>query len=166
MPFPYEAPRWFLRAADLNVAAGAEILVVPTGLGGIRIWSLCFTFTADAVVGNRTPTLVASDGAAVFWRAAAPVVVAANGVVTYTAFQGAFPNTAANGLVTLSWPQDGLYLRQGDRLATVTAGLDPGDAYSNIVAYVEEYPSGPDYGMEPAAVSRVTPLDVVPWQTG
>lgn len=166
MPFPYEAPRWFLRAADLNPAVGAEITIKPIGLGGIRIWSLCFTFTASAAVGNRIVNLTASDGAAVFWRGQAPANVAAGGVVAYTAYQGAIPGVGVGGLVVLGWPQDGLYLRQGDQLVTQTTGLDVLDAYSSVVAYVEEYPSGPDYTMEPAAVSRATPLDVEPWQIG
>lgn len=140
-------------------AVGAEFTLRPQGQGGILVQSLLFTFTASAVVGNRVPSLALSDGTTVIWRTQAPTNVAAAGVVPYVAFDGGFPNTAAGGLVTLGWPNQGLWIPQGYSLSSVTAGLDAaGDQYSGIVAYWQEFTSGPDYYAIPVELMHTESL--------
>jgi hypothetical protein len=105
-----------------------------------------FTLATSVAVANRIPTLVLSDGTLNVWRVQAPAPVAAGATVTYVGYDGAIPNTGAGGLVTLGWPNQGVYIPQGWSLASVTAGpLDVADQYSAIVAYVQEYTSGPEY---------------------
>lgn len=136
--------------AVVNPPAGQEFTLTPRGQGGILVQSIIFTFTASAAVGNRVPNLVLSDGTSVIWRQQAPANVAAAGSVTYTGFDGAIPQTGIGGLVTLSWPNQGLWIPQGYTLSSLTAGIDPiADQYSNIVAYVQEFSSGPEYYVIP-----------------
>lgn len=158
MAWKWQAPRWYL-APTPQPAAGAEFVYTPTGLGFQRIWSLCFTFTASAAVPVRTPTLRLSDGNQTFWRWGAPATVAALGSVPYCGFEGANPAVSANGIVTFELPHTGLYLRQGDVLSTVTAGLDVADQYSLVGMMIEEWPSGPDFRMVPSDDMYAEPLE-------
>lgn len=159
MSWPFEAIRWF----PVNLpkpAAGAEIALTPNQQGFWRVWSICATLTTSAAIPVRTPEFRVNDGNGVFWRQAAPAVIGPAATVNFTAFEGANPNVGANGLVTLCWPQTGLYLRQGDVLSSLTANLDVADQWSNIVAMVQELPSGPDYRLLPAQETYVEPLSI------
>lgn len=140
-------------------AAGAEFSVVPIFDGGSLVQSVLFRFTASAAVANRVPSLVVTDGNRTFQRFQAPAVVAAAGQVTYTAFDGAIPNVGGGGLVTLGWPNGGVWLPQGFVLASSTALLDVADQYDQIVAYVQVMPSGPYYAATPTELTYLEPLD-------
>lgn len=148
MSYPFQAPRWFIQRFPAS-APGAEFDFTPNRLGTWIIRRLCFTFATSAVVANRIPSFLVTDGNDVTWRAAAPAAIAAGITTNFTAYQGANPNVAANGLVTLGWPEPGLILRQGDHLQSLTSLIDVGDQYSAGAAFLFELPSGPDLRMDP-----------------
>jgi hypothetical protein len=56
-------------------------------------------------------------------------------------------------------PREGLHLRRGMRLRTVTAGLDVGDQYAAVVAYVQEFPDAPGEQFDPTMPTEVSTLD-------
>lgn len=149
--------RWIPQAIP-TPAAGAEWSFTPQGMGGVLVKSLRFQFTTSAVVGNRLPRVVADDQTTIWWEAAAPTAVAATTTATYAAFDGGTPGTAANGLVTLSWPRTGLWLPQGNRLRSITPALDVADQYSNLAVLLYELPSGPFVRMDPTDLLMFEPL--------
>jgi hypothetical protein len=141
-------------------AVGQEFVLRPTGQGGILVQSITFTLTTSAVVANRIPTLVLSDGTDTILRFQAPTALAASLVATWQAYDGAFPNAGAAGITTLGWPNQGLWIPQGYSLTSVTVGLDgAGDQYSGIIAFVQEFTSGPDYTAQPTELMHTEPLD-------
>lgn len=125
-------------------AVGTELSLVATGAGLWRVISVAFRFVASAAVATRTVALTADDGTSVYFRSLATIQQTAGQTVDYGAFAGATGAgvAAAAGVVPLT--QDGLWLQAGWRLRTSTLAIDGGDQYSNIVAVVEEFPSGPD----------------------
>lgn len=60
---------------------------------------------------------------------------------------------------TVPLPREGLHLRRGYRLRTVTSGLDVADAYTAIVTYVQEFPDAPEFDVEPTMPAYVITLD-------
>lgn len=149
-----QAPRW-IPGAFPAPAVHAEIVIKPTGMGGILVKSLLFTFTADATVGNRSVRLIATDGTTPWWEADLPALVAAGGIVPVSVWDGAVPGTSATGLVTLALPRDGLWLPQGNILSTTTVFAGAADAYSAVSGLVYELPSGPYFRMEPTELVYV-----------
>jgi len=148
---PMQVPRW-IQGPFPTPAAGADFTIKPVGQGGILVKTVRFTFTADAVVGNRSIRLLATDGTTVWWETDLPALVAALGVVPVSLFDGATPGVAASGLVTLALPLGGLWLPQGHSLVSLTAGIDPGDTYSGLAGLVYELPSGPYVRMDPTSL--------------
>lgn len=140
-------------------AAGAELSLTPTGLGGWLVQSLRWTLTTSAAVGNRTPRLDVTDGTSTLIQLDVPAVIAPSTAVRYQAFEGAFPSVGAGGLVTLSWPVRGVWLAQGYNIRSATAGLDVADQYSSIVAYVLEIPSGSEWYGFPMQLIHVESSD-------
>lgn len=153
----YEAPRWYSPQIPVPVA-GAEIDITPTGQGSWIIWAFTAALTASIVVANRIPTFTLGDGSFTWFRTQAPAAIVAAGVATYGMYEGSQPSVGAGGLVTLPSPERGLYLRQGDHLRTVTAGLDVGDTWTAIELLVQELPSGPAYRTDPTADLYVEPM--------
>lgn len=149
MTYPFEAPRWFVQQGA-QPAAGAEWSMTPIRLGTWLLKRLCFTFVTSIAVANRIPSLQVFDGNAVTFRCGAPAAILTGVTTQFVGFNGANPNATAGGIVTLSWPENGLMLRQGDVLSSVTAGLDVADQYSAIAALVYEMPSGPTLRMDPS----------------
>lgn len=146
-----QTPRW-IPGAFPSPAVAADLAIKPTGMGGILIKSVRFTFTADATVGNRSVRLVATDGTVQWWEQDLPALIAAGGVVNVSAWDGAIPNVSASGLVSIPLPRNGLWLPQGNSLATVTTFVGPADAYSGLAGLVYELPSGPYVRMEPTTL--------------
>lgn len=133
-----------------NPAAGSEVTIRPNGLGDWLVMAVALTLTTSATVATRHVSLSASDGTRAFLRAGSVATQAASLTQSYSAFSG--QQAAANvGPVTgIVWPVGGLWLPQGWQLATLTDALDAGDAYSDVVLLVQEYPEGPDGQWQPA----------------
>jgi hypothetical protein len=126
-------------------AAGADITIVPNGLGTWRLLSLLYTFTTSAVVGVRQATFSIDDGTTTAWRGSTAVTQAATTALTYEFLPQAIPTAAVNGLVLLAMPPEGFILRRGWRFRSLTALIDVADQYSAVSAYIEELPDGPDF---------------------
>lgn len=144
----FQEPRWYIPQV-LTPAPGAEVDITPVGQGFWRIWSIVFHLATSVVVANRIPSFVLTDGANVFWREQASAALAASLAADYTMYQGSQPGVGAGALVRIGFPEGGLYLRQGDHLKTITAGIDVADQWSAVAAMVQELPSGPFFRMDP-----------------
>jgi hypothetical protein len=131
-------------------AAGAELVIAPNTLGDWRILNLLFTFTASAVVANRQVSASITDGTTVTWRMPPPPVQAAGSAVTYQLTANVPGQALAAGILQTSCPYEGLFMRRGWSLRTLTALIDVGDQYSAISAYIEELPDGPDTHWQPS----------------
>lgn len=126
-----------------NPAVGVEFSLTAPGNGLWRVMSVVFRFVTSAVVATRTLTLVADDGTDVFFRTNASLQQVAAATVDYGAFEGASSGGFAGVVGIAPLIQDGIWLQPGWRLRSLTTAIDGGDQYSQIVALVEEYPSGP-----------------------
>jgi len=118
-------------------AAGAEATVVqPAG----TIWrptSINATFVTDATAIGRTPSLVVKESGG------ATIARVSNGSAgaTTTVFEtwaASVAASAAAGVNVQSLP-GGLLLRAGASLTTATDNRQPGDQWSALNAYVEEW---------------------------
>jgi hypothetical protein len=141
MPSRSEVTRTFVKPVT-NPAPGAEISITPTGMGFWRILSFLFTFATSAVVANRFPSVLATDGTTRYWRSGTVASLAASQSADWAGFPGVGAGGSANGVVYLAWPNGGLILPPGFRLATLTTGLDAGDQYSGIAMLIEELLTG------------------------
>ena len=107
-------------------AVGQEATYTATD--DISIESIRFTLVTSAAVANRFPALklVDSSGNEV-WRCSDSGARVASGTYEYSFFPGA----PGSGLgVGFPLPIEGLKMRKGDVLSTVTTGKDAADDYS------------------------------------
>ena len=126
-----------------NPAPGANFTFTNTDGGLLIVRSVAFTLTTSVAVANRVAGLaVAIDGKTVISTSAGAAQVASL-VVPYSAFgNGATPTATVAG-VAIPWRDDGVLIRQGFTLSSVTAAIDAADQYSAIVLDVLRYL--PDY---------------------
>ena len=139
----YNAPMHRIVKPATAPAAGEDWQLKATNGAGWLIRSLTFVFFASAAVANRSVVLSASDGERTYFMTAAGGVMQANDLGTYYAFAGSVRGVATTDIIALDWPTDGLWLPQGCSLESATSGLDVADEYTDIIASVVEYPSGP-----------------------
>lgn len=147
--FPVNAPQ---------PAAGADWVLTPTGRGAWRILSLTGLLSTSAAVANRAVVLTADDQTSTYLRVQAPSVQAASLAVHYNVMDGSSALALAGNDQTLDWPNGGLVLYEGHRLRSVTGGIDVADQWSQVVALVEELPSG-----RLALVTPAEPYQVEQW---
>jgi hypothetical protein len=132
-----------------NPAAGSEVAISPNTGGLWIVRSLVATFTADATIANRDVTVVADDGTTVWFQTPGRTAVAAAGVATFVGHSGSVGSAGAAGIQVLDMPAGGLLLLPGYRLRTITTNLQAGDAFSAIVALVDDWPLGPSLRFRP-----------------
>jgi hypothetical protein len=141
-------------------AAGADFSITADLFGAQQIIGLVFTLTTSAAVANRQVTLALDDGTNVTWRAVAAQVQAAGVAVNHQVHLDSPQLALVAGLTIMSFPAEGLLLRRGWRLHSITSLIDVADQFSAIVAHVQELPDGPDYTLEPSVTTAAYPLDV------
>lgn len=106
-----------------------------------RLLALTFTYTADAVVGARSPVLSLTDGGANTLFATSFVGgQAATNATVYSVAPG-FPNSEdiAGSYVRLCWAD--MMLSPGYKINVTMTGGDVADQYSGIVLTVQRFPS-------------------------
>ena len=136
-------------------AVGGEFSFTPNLGGGWLFHSLTFLLVTSAVAATRVPTLTASNGSDRYLQ-----LVGANGQIAnttnrYTAYPGASNGSQGGGIISFDFPSQGLWIPQGNTLASVTANIDAGDQYSLVVAQVTEYPTDEDWPITPLLPYRV-----------
>jgi hypothetical protein len=137
-----------------TAAIGGQV-TVTNAVGG--------TLTYDVQQETTGPTSVVDR----FPGAGLPPVAAGSQItVTVPAMVGGgawslvvYGTIAVGAARQLALPREGIHLRRGMRLRTVTAGLDVADQYSAIVAYVQEFPDAPDEQFDPTMPTNVFDLD-------
>lgn len=117
-------------------AAGADIKYEPSQSDPVRLLSLHAKLTTSATVDSRRVALSFLDESAVeYWTADLAALQAASLAVTYSWS----PRASTVALATLTSGEraqagfPGFWLQPGDTIATVTALLQAGDQWSNIV---------------------------------
>ena len=122
--------------ASADPAVGGEI--VYTADENMIVHSCVVTLVTSAVAANRQAQLLADDGNAanVFYRAGTQTAITASQTGTVSGVEG-IPLQSFGGLSLISLPSMGLRLRKGDRLRTLTSGLDAGDNYGVMTIQAE-----------------------------
>lgn len=117
-------------------AAGSEI--VFTADEDMIVQGLSVSLVTDAT-GTPRVHLAADDGTAanIFYRAFAAAAQAISVTNTYVAFAGSQQRALTDAIAQLDFPTLGLKLRKGDRLRTITTGIDAGDNYGAMVLQIE-----------------------------
>jgi hypothetical protein len=133
--------------------AGAELSITPQGLGAWQILNLLFTLATSAVVANRQVQLVLDDGTTTVWRTVANVIQAASLTTTYQASANVNTQPITGNFFQMQAPQEGILLRRGWRLRTITAAIDVADQYSAVSMWVQENPDGPDFVVDPTMLT-------------
>ena len=117
----------------------------------ILVRAVNFVLVTSAVAANRVVGLRVVADTRVRLRTAAGPSHVASLTIGYCAFCAAGSTVASVAGVSIPWRDDGVLLRPGDVLASVTAAIDAGDQYSaialDVMRYSPEYP-GP-YGPVP-----------------
>lgn len=126
-----------------NPAAGAELDIPVPGSEEWVIESLAFRFVADANVANRVIALRAVQNAVAHFWTVPNASQAAGSTLDYTAFSGVGASTTSATLATILWPANGLVLRPGQRLQSLTANIQVGDQFSAIRLQAVVFPTGP-----------------------
>lgn len=124
-------------------AAGANFTFTNSDGGLLLVRSVSFVFTTSAAVANRFVGLTVSADVDTWLRTSAGIAQAASLAVGYSAFGSANSAAVSTAGVCLPWRDEGVLLRQGHVLASVTAAIDAADQYSGIVLDVLRYL--PDY---------------------
>lgn len=132
-----------------NPAAGANFSFTNTDGGLLLVRAVTFLLTTSAAVANRIVGLsVAIDGTT--WLATSTgLAQAASLAVPYSAFCTASSPAITVAGVNLPWKDDGVLLRQGHVLSSVTAAIDVADQYSAIVLDVLRYLPDYPYAAQP-----------------
>jgi hypothetical protein len=139
MQIPKHAP--IRRRIDVpNPAAGANWSATASQGGAWLVRGVAMVLTTSAAVANRLVGLQGTEGTDVTFSISASAVQAASLANRYQAFTGATSQAGASGVLTLGWPNEGLYLPIGCTLSSTTALIDVADQYSAIVLDVVEYP--------------------------
>lgn len=68
-------------------------------------------------------------------------------------------SSTVDNVSSLSFPDEGVFVRQGWHLRTLTSARDAGDQYSAVALIVEELPSGPSWSAQPLQPTTEFPLD-------
>lgn len=126
-------------------AAGTDWEIVPGGQRWWRVVSFVAVLNTSAVVGARQVVLEATSGAHVWLRLPTQASQAASTSVFYTGHTAAPRDGTTVNTLTVPLPGQGLLLGPGDRFRPVTSSLDAGDTWTDIVAKLEEIPSGLEY---------------------
>lgn len=82
-----EEYRRFVQAIP-SPAVGAEIDIVPFGMGTWRVQSFIFTLTTSAVAGVRSPILSATDGTTEWWRSPSVATLGPSSAGVFVAHPG------------------------------------------------------------------------------
>lgn len=128
-----------------GVAAGVDWELRAPGNAWLRVISLVATLTTDATVIDRRVRLVAGDGSNRWFTSISSAAQAAGATVEYGAYVGADTGGSATLALTLPLPTEGLLLRPGHRLQSLTANLQAGDAWTLINVLLDEIPSDTRY---------------------
>ena len=131
-------------------AAGSEFVVASGGGTYWRLISLRFILTTDANAANRIVTLLADDNSDAFWQNGISGAQVATTAQAYSVTTGANNFGAGAAIRPIGWPDAGLWLYPGWRLRSLTEAIQAGDQYSDIVALVEEFHTGPGGHNDPA----------------
>lgn len=120
-------------------AAGAEWTFTNADGGLILVRSVLYQLVTSAVVANRVTGLTVNIDGAPWLRTTANTAQVASLTRTYCAF-GSASLTADNAIaVVMPWRDNGVLLRQGHSIGSVSLLLDAGDQYSGIVLDVLRY---------------------------
>lgn len=122
-----------------NPAVGADWSAkVPPGCAW-EVLGVKATLTTDAVVANRAPALVLSDPNRVVHVVPSGIAQAASLADVYEwAIQYASP-TVGSPTVGILLPLPAIPLSEGSTIASLTAAIDPGDQWSNVVLVVRQW---------------------------
>lgn len=124
-----------------NPAAGAQWSFTVDGRYYTRVLAVRFTFTTDAVVGNRSPQLVLTDtNGFVITKVPAGSGIAASSSVSANLSLIA-PQPALGGGGDLFGYLPDLLLPPGWTWGTSVGTIDPGDQFSGIVLLVQQFPN-------------------------
>lgn len=118
----------------------------------IIVRSASFVFTTSAVVANRVVGLTLSNGEVIWLRTSTGLAQAASLVIGYCAFGSGSSAAISPAGVSIPWRDDGVLIRQGHVLASVTAAIDPGDTYTAIILDVVRLSPDYPYGGAPYRV--------------
>ena len=118
-----------------NPVAGAGAVIVPSPIQRVRLYSLMFTFTADAVVANRFVWLRILDPNNVpVFGTGSGTAIAASTAVDFIASpaSGSVNNAQApvNAAIGLDIPN--MWLPPNWRIQLGAKAIDPGDQFSAI----------------------------------
>ena len=120
------------RIKVLTPAVGADWVFTNQDGGLILVRSVLYQLGTSAVVANRVTGLTVNVDGAPWLRTTANTSQVASLTRTYCAF-GSASFTVDNGIVViLPWREDGVLLRQGHTLGSVSLALDAGDQYTGI----------------------------------
>lgn len=140
---------------EAGTAAVAGQVTVTNAVGGTLTYDVQQETTGPTSIIERYPgagLAAVAAGSAITVTVPAMVGGGAWSLVVYG-------TTAVGAARQLALPREGIHLRRGMRLRTITAGLDVADQYSLIVAYVQEFPDAPDDQFDPTMPTNEFPLD-------
>lgn len=137
------------------VGAAAQVDVTVTNvLGGTQTYRITCPTTGAVVPINFPDPIPAATGLV------APTVNFPGAAGTPAGSIVAFGRSSTlDNVSNLSFPDEGIFLRQGWHLRTLTAARDVADQYSAIAVIVEELPTGPDWSAQPLQGTTAFPLD-------
>lgn len=120
---------------------GTDWTLTAPGRAALRVKSVTARLTTSAVVGNRWPQLVLTDGVETLAILPALAVQVASTVVTYTWMDGALAvNSGAGGAQSMALAPN-LHLDPGFTLGTSTLLRDVGDQWDRLAVWTEEVPA-------------------------
>lgn len=134
---------WKERQSPAAPVAGAALTLTVPGHTWHRFITIRATFTTDATVANRGPFIAYTDGDGAEWyRAPAPVVIAASSTLTVTWAENLDVNaTTSTGFAEA--PHTLIKVPSGHHLVVGMSNMDGADQVSGVQLYVERYPTGP-----------------------
>lgn len=139
MTNPGYGRRWRTVKVD-DPAAGAEWVMKAPGNATWRVVSIAATLTADATAVSRFAEFIADDQSRTWYKQGTVGATTAAEASVYCGFTGAAQATFAS-TDNFPLPTNGLLLRPGYRLRSLTTNLQAADQWSAITALVDEIPS-------------------------
>ncbi len=130
-------------------AAGQPFTFTPDTSAGFLIQTVRLQFTTDANVATRELNVNVSDGTTEWFRTGCATGMDATQTRDYSAFDGSVSGVATLPVRIFDWPNNGLFVPQGNTLTITWENIQAGDVFESIGMCVVEFPTGPRFKMWP-----------------
>lgn len=155
----FNKPLWRTVKPVATPVAGGVFTFQPGSNGGWLVRSLRFLLATDATAATRLVMLQALHAEDIYMQTAAVNGQTANNTNVYSYVAGQSGGANVTNMLAMDGPTDGIWLPQGHVLRAAVSNIQAGDLFTQVVARVVEYPTGPNREVWPYGPGVALPAE-------